>query len=112
MPPAPSRECSRNSPTVLGSFAVSGSMSAPVTCQQDPAYQRGPAEITWIVSFLQLVQSDVELEDVHPGLAQEPEVPSRGVPAHQAPDHRSGQVPGRGHPVDLNGRVSGGDVRV
>src|ERR1700722_18494478 len=60
----------------------------------------------------QVVQGDVQREHVYPGLAQELDVAGLGVLGHQLLDLGHRQVPGRRHPVNLDGRVLRRDVGV
>src|SRR5690348_4141003 len=47
----------------------------------------------------QLIERDVQVEHVDPGLAEEAERAALGVPGHQVLDRRDRQVPGRSHAV-------------
>src|SRR5580700_1056528 len=59
----------------------------------------------------QLVESDVQGEDVHPGLAEDAEVAALGVLVDKRLDLGDRQVPCRRDPRDLDVRVLRGYVR-
>ena len=66
----------------------------------------------WLRSFGRGIQSQVQSQHIDPPFTQQPQQRFLGMGGDQGGDGIIGQMPGFGHPGDLEGGGGGGDMRV